>query len=195
MTRVALVVAMVVAGVAVAVGQSFPTRVWTAIATTGTVDEGDTGIYEFHDTGAVAFKSSAVSGTLDVRFNVTGLPVVETAPPPEEPDGPLGHCVALRAVVRDTGAGARVVVRLMQLDLFRGTGIRTLGELDSDAALLASTSYHRLERCLSLPVDFQFDSGQFVYFVQAQLVKSSGAANPGLRAVSVCNRTAACDDN
>ena len=174
---------------------TFPTRVWTAIATTGTVDESDTGIYEFHDTGAVALRPNTVSGTLDIRFNVTGLPLVEAVAPPEEPDGPIGHCVALRAVVRDTGAGARVIVRLLQLDLFRGTGVRTLGELDSDAASLASTSYHRLERCLALPIEFQFDSGQFVYFVQAQLVKSNSAANPGLGAVSVCNRTGACNDN
>ena len=171
-----------------------PGGVWNAIGNAGAVDEADLSIYQFHATGSVAIKSSVASATLDLHYNVSGLPIVEISPPPPDNDG-IGHCVALRAVVRDTGAGARVVVRLKQLDLFRGTGVRTLGVIDTDPSGLASTDYFRFEKCLSLPDDFQFEYGQFVYFIEAQLIKSTAAANPGLKAVSVCNRTTMCDDN
>jgi hypothetical protein len=181
------------AGAAQAQGPT-PTAIWNAIGNTAAVDEGDLSIYQFHDTGSVAIRESVSTGTLDLHYNVPGLAHVEVAPPPVDPEG-HGHCVALRAVVRDTGAGARVVVRLKQLDLFRGTGVTTLGTIDSNTSGLASTEYHRFEKCLSLPHDFQFEYGQFVYFIEAQLIKSAATANPGLKAVSVCNRTTMCDDN
>ena len=178
-----------------ALAQAFPSAVWNAIANTGAVDEGDLSIYQFHDTGSVAIRSSVSSGTLDLHYNVSGLPIVQAGPPPHSEVDGVGFCVALRAVVRDTGAGARVIVRLKQLDLFRDTGVRTLGVIDTDPTGLASTEYHRFERCLDLPDDFQFEYGQFVYFIEAQLIKSTSTANPGLKVVSVCNRTTMCDDN
>lgn len=198
MTRsIAFVVSTVLALTAGAVAQTIDSRIWSAIANTGTVDEADHSIYLYHGTGSVAIKPGVSKATLDIRYNVTGLNFLDglRPPDPDSEDEGLGGCVALRAVIRDTGPGARVIVKLQQLDLFRGTGITTLGQIDSDASLLASTEYHRFERCLDLPWDFQFEYGQFVYFVEAQLIKTSSAANPGLKAVSICNRTVMCDDN
>jgi hypothetical protein len=169
--------------------------IWNAIGNTGVVDEADTSIYVFNSTGSVAIKGTLSSATLDIRYNVTGLPHVFSGEP--DPEEPAGRCVLLRAMLRDTGPGARVIVKLQQLDLFRGTGLRTLAVVDSDVPLPdhGSTDYRRLEHCAGVPQDFQFEYGQFVYFIEAQLIKRTLAANPGLMAVSVCARTTMCVDN
>jgi hypothetical protein len=179
----------------VAVAQVTHGSVWNAIGKTGSIDEADLSIYEIHDTGSLTIKRSVTSATLDVTYNVTGLPNVEPGFPVPEPEG-IGRCVGMRAVLRDTGPGARVVVALKQLDLFRGTGITTLGVIDSNNPPgLASEEYFLFETCLNVPDDFQFEYGQFVYFIEAQLIKTTSGGNPGLRAVSVCVRTTMCFDD
>src|SRR5688572_4493771 len=131
MTRfTALVGSVVVAMTATASAQIFPSFVWNAIANTGAVDEADASIYLYNSTGSVAIRSGVIRATLDIRYNVSGLPIVPIGEPPDPEQDGVGHCVALRAVYRGTGRGARVIVKLQQLDLFRGTGITTLGVID-----------------------------------------------------------------
>ena len=98
-------IAIVAAGAPVALAQEgfFP-PVWTAAGITGIVDEADTSMHVFNNTGSVAIKSSVASGTLDIRFPVQTLP---------NRSSPEGACVQMRGRLRDTGPGARVIVRLM----------------------------------------------------------------------------------
>src|SRR5919199_6386889 len=85
--------------------------IWSAAGATGIVDEADRDIYQFNSTGSVSIKSSVASGTLDIRFPVQTMPAH---------DAPAGACTQLRALLRDTGPGVRVVVRLMQLGIKSG---------------------------------------------------------------------------
>ena len=163
--------------------QGFLPSVWTAAGVTGIVDETGTGIQVFNNTGSVSIKSSVASGTLEIRFPVQTLPV---NPSPE------GACVQMRARLRDTGAGARVLVRLMRLDITTGS-LRSLGEIDTDSTPeRAGDQYSLYQTCLRVPNAFPFDVGFFAYYVNAQLIKAAPAANPGLMAVQICNTDEAC---
>jgi len=152
--------------------------IWTAAGSTGIVDEADTQMHVFNSTGSVSIKSSVASGTLDIRYPMHSL-------------GPVGlaDCMMLRARLRDTGAGARVVVRLMALDITNGQ-LTSLGEIDSNNTgqppPADPTQYVLYRTCLrvdqSLPFDFVF----FTYYVEAQLTKTTASANPGLMALQIC---------
>ena len=166
-----------------ALAQGFFPSVWTAAGVTGIVDEADLAIHVFNNTGSVSIKSSVASGTLDIRFPVQTLPVNSS---------PSGACVQMRARLRDTGAGARVVVRLMRLDVTTGS-LRSLGEIDTDTEpLLEGNRYTLYQTCLAVPNAFPFDVATFAYYVQAQLIKTAPTANPGLMAVQICNTDEAC---
>lgn len=176
--------------------QSFMPYAWSAAGNTGIVDEAGALLYEFNGTGSVAIKTSVASGNLEIRYPV---PLMQFAfRPPFDPnsDGPDPR-ITLRARLRDTGAGARVVVRLRELNLNTGA-LRTLATYDSDSTTnpsLPSTSYFLYTTYLNVPHTFEFDYVNHAYYVEAQLTKSSSSANPGLMAVQICNPAAACEEN
>jgi hypothetical protein len=150
--------------------------IWTTSGVTGIVDEADAQMHSFNSTGSVSIKSSISSGTLDIRFPVNAL-------------GPLGlsECVMMRARLRDTGAGARVLVSLIALDITTGER-SSLGQIDSDtvAPPVDPTQYALYRTCLNVDSSLPFDFVFFTYYVEAQLIKTTAAANPGLMAVQIC---------
>ena len=167
-------------------------RIWSAAGLTGIVDEADLGIHSFNSTGSVSIKSSVAGGTLDIRFPVQTVP--DLLPP--QP----GDCAEMRVNLRDTGAGARVIVRLMALSIFPGSGtqLTPLAAIDSDALppIADPTQYRSAKTCLNTPSpgsEAIFDHAFFTYYVEAQLIKSSGSANPGLMSVQICPSQDACD--
>jgi hypothetical protein len=175
MTRklVALISAVVAC---VCVPPAFAQDIWTTSGFSGIVDEADTHLHLFNSTGSVSIRTSISGGTLHLRYPVNAL-------------GPMGlnECMMLRARLRDTGAGARVLVRLIALDIT--TGQRSLlGQIDSDAVRPPAdpTDYALYRTCLNydkiLPFDFVF----FTYYVEAELTKTTANANPGLMAVQIC---------
>src|SRR5215208_5930214 len=160
--------AVVIAGTPIVFAQ---TRIWSAAGVTGIVDEADLSLHSFNSTGSVAIKSSVAAGTLDIRFPVQTVPDL-LAPQP-------GDCAEMRVNLRDTGAGARVIVRLMALSIFPGSGTRltTLAGIDSDSQppLGDATQYHTYKTCLtktSPGSEFIFDHAFFTYYVEAQLIKT-----------------------
>jgi hypothetical protein len=185
---------IVAIGIAIGLGATAaaqqPASIWTQLANTGEVDEADASIYQFHDTGAVAIKSGVTNATLDIRYSISanGNYGFQGDPPEEGPT----PCVQLKASLRDTGPGARVVVRLKQMDIGSGT-ITTLAEIDSNRENLPSTNYILYQQCANVPVDFPFDFRFFTYFVEAQLTKTSASGNPGLKVVQVCGALA-CEE-
>src|SRR4051812_21822483 len=82
------------------------TRIWSAAGVTGIVDEADVNIHSFNNTGSVSIKPAVAAGTLDIRYPVQTLPDLLV---------PDGDCTEMRVNLRDTGPGARVIVRLMAL--------------------------------------------------------------------------------
>jgi len=166
--------------------------IWSAAGVTGVVDEAGLNLFKFNSTGSVSIKSSVTSGTLELRFPVNAVPDLLI---PQQ-----GDCPELRVNARDTGAGARVMVRLMALSIFPGSGngVTSLAEIDSDATPPPAdpTQYRALRTCINkLPPgsEFLFDKAFFSYYVEAQLIKSNGTANPGLMSVQICPSQDACD--
>jgi hypothetical protein len=177
-------------GLAATLSAQRPASIWTQLANTGEVDEADLSVFQFHDTGSVAIKSGVSNTTLDIRYSISanGNYGFEGTPPSEGPD----PCIRLKASLRDTGAGARVIVRLKQMDIGSGA-MKTLAMIDSDRDGLVSTDYILYQACANVPIDFPFDFRFFTYFVEAQLIKTAAGANPGLKVVQVCGALA-CEE-
>jgi hypothetical protein len=168
------------------------TRIWSAAGVTGSVDDADLGIHSFNSTGSVAIKASVSSATLDIRYPVQTVP--DLLPP--QP----GDCAEMRVNLRDTGPGARVIVRLMALSIFPGSGtqLTTLATIDSETRQPTGdgTQYRSYATCLnrtSPGSEFIFDHAFFTYYVDAQLIKSTTSANPGLMSLQICPSQDACD--
>jgi hypothetical protein len=173
-------------------GASAQTRIWSAAGVTGVVDEANLNIHTFNSTGSVSIKSSVSAATLDIRYPVQTVPDL-LAPQP-------GDCAEMRVNLRDTGPGARVIVRLMALSIFPGSGTRltTLAAIDSDTRPPDgdATQYRSYKTCLNDPSpgsEFIFDQAFFTYYVDAQLIKSTAGANPGLMSLQICPAQDACD--
>jgi hypothetical protein len=167
-------------------------QIWSAAGVTGTVDEADLHMHRFNSTGSVSIDPAVASGTLDIRFPVYDVPNLLI---PQQ-----GDCPEIRANLRDTGAGARVIVRLMALSIFPGSGtaLTPLAEIDTNAlsAAGAADEYRSYRTCISRTPpgsEFLFDKAFFNYYVEAQLIKTASTANPGLMSVQICPSQDACD--
>jgi hypothetical protein len=176
-----------------AVAQFTVADIWSAPGVTGIVDEADQGIHQFNTAGSVSIKSSVRSATLDIRFPVQTMP---------SHDAPQGSCTEMRAVLRDTGAGTRVVVRLIRLGITAGLeGKKTsVGGIDSDTSrrwsrLDQPLEYGQYRACLNVPAARPFEFDLYTYYVEAQLVKTAAGGNPGpgLMAVQICHTDGQCE--
>jgi hypothetical protein len=158
---------------------------WAVAGFTGIVDEADTSMHVFGSNGAVAIKSSVGRGTLNVRYPVD-MRVREFNPPDSD-------CTELRANLRDTGSGSRVIVRLMRLGIGGEAPVgelTLLAEIDSNAFGGASNQYITHRACFTQDPGFLTD---WTYFVEAQLIKTVATANPGLMSLQICSSQDACD--
>lgn len=173
--------------------QTVPTGVWTAVGNSGEVDSAHQSLYQTNGTGSVRIKSAA-TGKIVLRYNVSGIPRVFRKAYDPADDGPDPR-IQLMARLRDTGAGARVVVRLRALNLVTGA-LGTLATIDSDTfyAAVGQPEYVSEYALLNVDADFQFDYWHYAYYVEAELWKTSSTANPGLMAVQVCNPAGACQE-
>ena len=166
-------------------------QIWSAAGVTAIVDEEDLNIHRFNSTGSVSMRSSLASGTLDLRFPVHDM---EDLLIPQS-----GDCPEIRANLRDTGAGARVIVRLMALSIFPGSGTRvtSLAQIDTNSdPAPGSTEYRSFRTCIEKTPpasEFLIDNAFFSYYVEAQLIKTSASANPGLMSVQICPSQDRCD--
>lgn len=164
-------------------------QIWSAAGVTGIVDEGDLNIHSFNGTGSVSIKSSVASGTLDIRYPVQ---TVRDLLVPQQSD-----CPEMRVLLRDTGPGARVIVRLMRLGTGIVRGLTSLGEIDSDTLPLGGnpTQYRLASACLNAPPDSDalFHYAFFTYYVEVQLIKTTATANPGVMTLQICPAQDACD--
>jgi hypothetical protein len=183
-------VAIVSAVLVLAWAPAASAQIWSAAGATGAVDESDRSMYVFGSNGAVAIRSSIARGTLNLRYPVQTVPNLLI---------PQGDCPEMRVLLRDTGAGGRVVVRLMQLGIaggFEGS-LEQVAEINSDGLQPVGdpNQYHSHRACLdTLPDnDFLFDLSRFTYFVEVQLTKTAATANPGLMAIQICPSQGACD--
>ena len=167
--------------------------IWSAAGFTGIVDEADLNIHQFNSTGSVSIKSSVSSGALDIRFPVATM---------LNHQAPAGACTEMRALVRDTGPGVRVIVRLIQLGVrsgFEGQ-LSTLAQIDSDTTprltnLNDPAAYAQYRTCFRSSSGIPFDYSFFNYYVDAQLIKTAAGGNPGpgLMSVQICHTEEQCE--
>ena len=176
---------------AAAVGAQVPRDTWSAAGVTAIVDSEDRGVYQTNTTGSISIRASVARATLDLRFPIQTLPAHSA---------PAGACTELRASLRDTGPGARVIVRVMQLGVRNGFDgqLTNLGQIDTNSTprlthLNEPASYAQYRTCLNVNPAAPFDFAFFTYYVEAELIKSSSGANPGLKSVQICHTDEQCE--
>ena len=116
---------------------------WTAVGSTGTIDEGDLGKIVLNNDGSASIRSTISSTSAKVRFNVTSNPGIDFfIPKPGEETGNLVFTMR----VRDNGAGARVIATLKRITLGGRSDIAmpqttvTAATIDSDLSAVAPSN-------------------------------------------------------
>jgi len=166
------VLLLLINGVFSPIGAQHP---WTAVGSTGVTDGFDIG---------ELFFNPAMSGTASVSPNAT-LPaqvtirynVVAVSDLVKNPDTGFNFT----ARFRDNGPQARVILRLRSVNI--GTGfVQLIQTLDSNN-YPPSASFQT--RTVFFCSGNDFDFTQSAYFVEAELLRNTGAAQPALAAISI----------
>lgn len=144
---------------------------WTTVGSAGTVDEGDTGIAVFSLANVTVSGAAALPANLDIRYNIVAV------------DGLLqgGDGILMTARFRDNGAGARVILRLREVDLSTGIVVTRL-TLDSNS--FAASNAFQTQSTSTCTGNF-FDFNRKAYFIEAVLQKSAADGAPGLTGIRV----------
>jgi hypothetical protein len=156
---------------------------WSMPGNTGVVDDESTWAVALNDAGSASIRSSVPSATIKLRYAVTGGPAQLTGSDP---------AMCMWFDVRDTGAAAQVIAKLIAFD--HGGQQWLLGVFDSDTAqppLEPSVNYQRRGVCgLRAPQQspaslLGFDYMNFAYYFEVTLVKTDSSGNPGIRFVGM----------
>lgn len=138
---------------------------YTLVASDGTIDEEDLGIYNVAG-NILALKADApVGSVLNVRYNVVSV------------DGLTNNlgCVLMIMRFRDNGSGARVIARLKRHKISDGT-TQTVMTVDSNNQThAAGFQLGNITNC-----NLVFDFFNYSYFIDVELQKTSSTGNPGL---------------
>jgi hypothetical protein len=157
-------------------------KIWTAAASTGTVDEADYNDVVFTEPVATLALAS-VRGV--IRYNVTAVDgLFGTLTSTSYPD------VVVR--YRDPGANARVIVRLKEHILANSNAaligqINTLATFDSNLHPQAPGFQTRtFGNCATFKeLDFGGPFNVRVYFIEVELSKTDSQGNPGLSGLAI----------
>jgi hypothetical protein len=164
-----LVLGLVIGSSSMASAQVDP---WTAVGTTGTVDEEDLSIVDMVGTATVQVKSTApLPSTVDIRYNIVA---VEGVFSPSEG-------ISMQVRFRDNGTGGRVVARLRQISFSTGA-ITTLLVLDSDT-FPASNGFQT--RSVSTCGGNVFNFLNNAYYIDLTITKFNTTGAPALQLLQV----------
>ena len=156
---------------------------WTAVASTGVVDEGDLGKIVLDNDGSARIRPTVASTSAKLRFNVVDVTGIGT-PPPDAIAGDL--LFAMR--VLDNGPGARVIATLKRVTLagfyphLPQTTI-VLATIDSDLAPGSNAWQTVWARWSVRARGLEFLDHGFV--VEVQLIKHDATGNPGVMGVQL----------
>ena len=157
-----LVIAVVVSSVSVAAAQ------WTTVASAGTVDETDLGLFETVGSQVRIRNSAALPATGVVRYNVVAVEGVVG-----------GNGIVMNVRYRDNGADARALFVLREFNFIRGA-TTTLLTLDSKTR--PSSAAFQAQGISDCGPGFDFSTS--AYFVETTLTKTVDG-NPALQAIQV----------
>jgi hypothetical protein len=96
------------------------------------------------------------------------------------------YTMSMFALIRDTGPTARVIVRLKAMDRTTGA-LSTLLTLDSDLRDSDADDQYRRMGTFGIPDPHRkgFQFGLYAYFIEADLIKTSAAGNPGIKLLGI----------
>ena len=170
---------------------------WTAVGSTGTIDEGDVGKVVLNNDGSASIRSSISSTSAKVRFNVTSNEGIDFfIPKPGEETGNLLFTMR----VRDNGTGARVLATLKRITLGGGSDISMpqstviAATIDSDLSPLPPSNdwttvwaqhYNRSAFAGNITTGDSMDFLRFGWVVEVQLIKHDATGNPGIMGVQI----------
>jgi hypothetical protein len=160
---------------------------WTAVASTGTIDEADGAKIALNTDGSAEIRSTINSTSAKIRYNVVPSRGLERLVDPNEIRG--GLIFSMR--VRDNGAGARVVATLRRvtlagfsLELPQTTTV--VATIDSDLAPASDgwqTVWAQHGNCCNDVQGLDFlNSG---YVVEVQLIKNNATGTPAIMGVQL----------
>jgi len=143
---------------------------WSAVGSSGIVDDADLGRVKFTGATAVIHPSAPDQEQVTIRYNVTANPNLEE---------PGSAFIGMR--FRDNGGDARVVLRLKQVP-YDADMQTTLLTIDSnDYAPLDAYQYQNESSIGPLTFDFE----RYFYYVEATITRNSDAGNPALKGIFV----------
>ena len=157
-------------------------RAWTTIGSAGSVDEADVGKVFFENSkvqmgrvpviGRVAKQRRIIGQQTQsavIRYNVTAVDALFTPMPGCRPESCPGPQLTFRFIA--DGPGARVVVKLIEVDLATGA---EAARLSIDSAVSSPGTGYRTDRaqpaCTAL---WRFDFTKKAFYVEATLTTSS----------------------
>ncbi len=160
------VLPLMLAGAGIAQAQ----QPWTAVGSTGVVDEQDLSLFDFVNGEARVVSTAPAPSTLNLRYNVVAL---------EELNSGFSTPYRFKVRLRDNGTGSQVLLRLKTVSFATGLAT-TIATIDSNA-VPPSPSYQNRELCVLLDFDFVNNA----YFIDADLIKSSTSGTPALSLIQI----------
>jgi hypothetical protein len=181
---------------------------WSIIGAAGIPDETSAGSVVLNDTASIALKPGAASA--HIRYPVTSsvnkhVPCDGVAGDPD-PCTTETEVLCLHVLARDTGSNARVVATLQRVDQRTGE-MTALARFDSNRSAefytgdpfekQGNTDYRAGAACVVEPISApvfsgtptfrypatEIDLGDYSYFIDVTLSRSSSAGNPGVKSI------------
>jgi len=153
---------------------------WTAIASTGVIDETDMNKVNFGIDGSATIKSTISSTSARIRYNITATEDITRGGTPGQP-------LSFGIVARDNGPHAHVKATLKAIGLRAGGVARTLMVWDSD-------NFPSNDGFVRSDFPSFKDGGDVVgslgffndgYVIEVDLIKTAADGNPGLRGLTL----------
>ena len=157
-------------------------KIWTSVASTGTVDESDQGEIAFTGPFATFSAAAAPSARAIIRYNVTAVDGLFVAP------GPLWW-PNLIVNYRDNGPDARVQVYLREYD-FLTASVTPFKQIVFDSDQYAADNDYQTRtvgNCGNFGVFDFVPNNQTVhaYFIEVHFYRANTGGNPGLGGLAV----------
>ena len=166
----------------VALAQDSPQRSWTHIGAAGVPDESSAPL-RFGSNGAVAVGLSVgAPARVVLRYNITAVDGLFAI----GDDASVPLCLHVR--YRDTGADARVIVRIKQV-IFRPPAdepdVLTLITFDSNSRPLSDVEARQYAWATVCSPALRFAFYENAYFAEVELLKLAPTGDPGLHALGI----------